>query len=178
VTAEERDGGPVRQPRPATVLLVDDEEDLRTLIRIGLQRSGDFEVVAEAANGRAAIDLAAEHQPDVVLLDLMMPGLDGREALPKIVSTSPSSMVVVLSALQARQEAAPSLAAGAFAYVEKTELGADMAGQLTSLLLEFRRALRGETVVAPSSKVHISATITGSSAAVAITDADIDDDGH
>lgn len=162
--------------RPATVLLVDDEEDLRTLIRIGLQRSGDFRVVAEAANGREAIDLAAEHQPDVVLLDLMMPELDGREALPKLVSISPTSMIVVLSALQARQEAAPSIAAGAFAYVEKTELGADMAGQLTSLLLEFRRALQGETVLAPSAKIHLSATVTGSSAAVAIADAELDGD--
>ena len=169
------DGGlPDGTNDPATVLLVDDEEDLRTLIRIGLQRSGAFTVVAEAANGRDAIDLAAEHTPDVVLLDLMMPEVDGREALPKIVSASPRSMVVVLSALQARQEAAPSIAAGAFAYVEKTELGSDMAGQLTSLLLEFRRALRGETVLAPSSRVHVSAGVSGATTAVAIADADLD----
>ncbi len=160
-----------RRP-PASVLLVDDEVDLRTLIRIGLQRSGDFSVIAEAANGREAIDLAGEHHPDVVLLDLMMPELDGREALPRIVAASPRSMIVVLSALQARQEAAPSIAAGAFAYVEKTDLGADMAGQLTSLLLDFRRALNGETVLAPSSTVHLSATISGNAASVAIADAD------
>jgi DNA-binding NarL/FixJ family response regulator len=159
---------------PATVLLVDDEEDLRTLIRIGLQRSGEFDVVAEAADGREAIELADRHRPDVVLLDLMMPDVDGREALPQIISRSPSSMVVVLSALQARQEAAPSIAAGAFAYVEKTELGSDMAGKLAALLLDFRRALGGETVLAPSSAVHLSARLASGSAAVAIADADLD----
>jgi DNA-binding NarL/FixJ family response regulator len=176
VTKDEGELLPEEATEPATVLLVDDEEDLRTLIRIGLQRSGAFRVVAEAANGRDAIELAGEHTPDVVLLDLMMPEVDGREALPKIVAASPRSMVVVLSALQARQEAAPSIAAGAFAYVEKTELGSDMAGQLTSLLLEFRRALRGETVLAPGSQVHVSAGVSGSATAVAIADADLDRD--
>lgn len=134
----------------ATVMIADDEPDIRSLLRIALQRDGRFDVVAEAANGHEAIDGAVQHRPDVVLLDLKMPGLDGRRALPQLVAASPRSMVVVLSVLEASVEEAPALAAGAFAYLQKDELTGDLSGEISALLQEFRRALRGETVIAPA----------------------------
>lgn len=132
------------------VLLVDDHADLRKLMRLGLQRSGRFRVVGEAGNGTEAIELATELQPDIVILDLLMPELDGREALPTILLRSPRSMVVVLSALDAKTEAAPAIATGAFAYLEKTEVADDLADVIAGLYADFRRALTGETVIAPA----------------------------
>lgn len=182
VTAVSGSGGRMRQSGSigaenalATVLLVDDEEDLRTLLRMGLERSHRFTVVGEGATGRQGIELARELRPDVVLLDLMMPEQDGRHALPSIVTVSPSSMVVVVSALQARNEASPAIAAGAFAYIEKAELSQDVTERLTRLLIDFRRALRGETVVAPS-HLHVHASTTPRAAAVALVDAALDEE--
>ena len=71
------------------VMICDDEPSLRTLLRIALGLEPDLEVVAEAANGREAIDLAEQHRPDVILLDLAMPVMDGLEALPKLRAVAP-----------------------------------------------------------------------------------------
>ncbi|MFP5309135.1 MAG: response regulator [Actinomycetes bacterium] len=134
--------------RPS-VLLVEDEPDLRFLVRENLHRSGRFEVEAEAADGEEAIALLEDLQPDIVLLDIMMPGMNGRQALPRILVASPTSMVVMLSALDAVAEERPALAAGAFAYLEKRVIGPELPGVLDDLYRRFLRALSGETVVAP-----------------------------
>ncbi len=78
-------------------LLVDDAASLRALVRIALNRDGDFDVVAEAGDGRDAIEKASRWRPDVVLLDLAMPVMDGLEALPRIREVSPSSSIVVFT---------------------------------------------------------------------------------
>ncbi len=152
----DRAGGEV-----ATVLVVDDEPDVRLLIGLGLRDDGRFEVVAEATDGEQAVALASAHQPDIILLDLRMPGTDGREAIPRLLVVAPRSMVVVLSALQARHEASPVLALGAFAYVEKTGLGGHLPRDLGALLDEFRRALRGETVLAGRPAVAVAREVYG-----------------
>ena len=136
-------------PVSASVLLVDDEADIRYLARLQLRRDEGFEVVGEAADGLEAVDLASRFQPDVVLLDVMMPHMDGYTALPGILTASPRSMVVMLSALDAVTNEEPALAAGAFAYLEKDAIVAGFAEVLAELHGRFRRALAGETVWAP-----------------------------
>ena len=97
-------------------LVADDSADTRALIRASLLGFGDFEVVGEASNGAEAIELAAEHEPDVVILDLAMPVMDGMAALPEIRRRSPSSRIVVFSAFnrQDLRDDAARLGAHAF----------------------------------------------------------------
>lgn len=101
------------------VLLVDDALDIRMLVRMGLERDGRFVVIAEADNGREAIDHAREHQPDVVVLDIAMPVMDGLEALPEIREAAPSSRVVMLSGFTSESMRVGATDQGADAYIEK-----------------------------------------------------------
>lgn len=103
----------------ARVLLADDTPDLRALLKFVLSRQDDFVVVAEAADGKEAVDLAVEHRPDVVLLDLAMPVLDGLEAIPGVRAAVPDAKIIVLSGFDAGNMAAEAVAAGADAYLEK-----------------------------------------------------------
>jgi DNA-binding NarL/FixJ family response regulator len=105
-------------PRPIRVAIVDDTEDLRFLLRHALERGG-MEVVAEAGNGLEGIDAARETQPDVVLLDLAMPVLDGRAALPRIRREAPRARIIVLSGFGADLLSDELLALGAVGYIEK-----------------------------------------------------------
>lgn len=134
---------------PATIVLADDSRDVRAIARRHLERHDRFDVVGEAADGRDAVAVVAELQPDVVLLDLRMPRMDGLEALPQILTRSPGTMVAALSAMESDLMADAARARGAFAYIEKNELDADLGERLWRLLQEFRRALAGDTVVAP-----------------------------
>ena len=101
------------------VVLVDDMVELRQLIKLTLERSGRFEVVGQAGNGREGIEVAAETDPDLVLLDVSMPVMDGLEALPIICRTVPSTTVVMLSGFSEVRLGAEAAAAGAAAYLEK-----------------------------------------------------------
>lgn len=103
----------------ARVLLADDTPDIRALLRLVLSRQDDFEVVAEAADGSQAIAMAREHRPDLVLLDLAMPVMDGLEAIPGVREAVPHCKIVVLSGFNADQMAAEAMSAGADAYIEK-----------------------------------------------------------
>jgi CheY-like chemotaxis protein len=87
------DGAPVR------VVLADDRPELRMMVRLALELAGGFEVVGEASTGADAIALARQQQPDVVLLDVLMPGMTGLEALPQISKVAPDSKVVILTAV-------------------------------------------------------------------------------
>jgi DNA-binding NarL/FixJ family response regulator len=87
----------VTRDRPLKVLLVDDVTEMRTLLRTVLRRRPGLEIAAEAADGRRAVALASEHQPDVVVLDLGLPDLEGREVLTGIRNHAPASRVVVFS---------------------------------------------------------------------------------
>lgn len=100
-------------------LLVDDAVELRVLIRRALEASGRYEVVAEAGDGAEAIELAAELLPELILLDLSMPRMDGLEALPRLHAVSPSSDVVILTGHTRELAEAAALAAGAIAFLEK-----------------------------------------------------------
>src|SRR5688500_5919139 len=104
---------------PYRTLLADDVFDLRFMVRLALERSGKFEVVAEAENGQEAVDMARAHKPDLVLLDISMPVLDGLEALPQVLEACTECKVVMLSGFEASRLGATALELGAAGYLEK-----------------------------------------------------------
>lgn len=103
-----------------TVLLADDHELVRRGVRAFLDTLSDIEVVAEAATGRGAVALAAQHHPDVVLMDLLMPDMDGVEATRQTKKVSPHSEVIILTSHHEDEHIFPALRAGALSYVLKT----------------------------------------------------------
>jgi DNA-binding NarL/FixJ family response regulator len=109
----------VAPPVPRRVLVVDDAEDLRMLLRIKLERAAGLDVVGEAVDGLDGVEQAARLQPDLVLLDVAMPRMDGLEALPLILDAVPGVRVVVLSGFNEGTMAEKALAAGADHYVVK-----------------------------------------------------------
>lgn len=103
----------------AQVLVVDDVEELRVLSRVRLERAG-HEIVGEASTGREAIAAAAALQPDLVVLDVMMPELTGLDALPEIVRVAPAAKVLVFSSLS-DVTLAKVLALGGHALLDKID---------------------------------------------------------
>ncbi|MCW2762890.1 MAG: sensor hybrid histidine kinase [Marmoricola sp.] len=84
-------------PHRTSVVVVDDSGDLRALYRLSLDQTEDFEVVGEATDGLEGLVSAQVHQPDLVLLDISMPVMDGLQALPLILATCPATTVVMLT---------------------------------------------------------------------------------
>ncbi len=101
------------------VAIVDDSTDIRQLWRRLLEVSPDFEVCADVGDGEAAVEIARRLRPDVMLLDLSMPGTGGLDALPRILAESPATQVVVLSGFGKRSYAERAFASGARGYLEK-----------------------------------------------------------
>lgn len=101
------------------VVLADDVAALRRLVRLTIEASGRFTVEAEAANGVEAVEAARRLQPDLVLLDLSMPEMDGLEALPRVLSVAPRSRVAVFSGFNHVRMAPVALRMGASEYLEK-----------------------------------------------------------
>jgi CheY-like chemotaxis protein len=99
---------------PLRVVLVDDAVDVRRLVRTALRFRGGFDVVAEAGNGRDAIRLAAELQPDLVVLDLGLPDIAGGDVLSSIRATSPTTKVVVFSGTETSDRASVQQRADGF----------------------------------------------------------------
>lgn len=129
--ADDGPAEPDRRPEPGTsdagasegqrarVLVVDDSEDVRFLLTVQLAGMAGVEVVGEAADGEDAVRLATELRPDLVLLDLAMPRMDGLQALPLIREAVPGVRVVVLSGFEGSVMADRAVEAGASRYVEK-----------------------------------------------------------
>ncbi len=106
------------EPSAKRILLVDDVVEIRYLLRMLLANVRLCQVVGEAEDGKGAVELAQELQPDVVILDVEMPVLDGFRALPMILQVAPGAKVIVYSSAEpAREREAFEL--GAFAYVQK-----------------------------------------------------------
>jgi len=119
---------------PIRVLLCDDTRDIRLLLALALELAGGFQVVGEAADGSEAIAQATTHQPDVVLLDLAMPVLDGLQALPLIRENAPGALVVVLSGFGADAMGEEAVRLGAATYVQKGVNPTELAEQLRTLV--------------------------------------------
>ena len=108
------------------VVLADDHVVLRQGVRALLERHG-FDVVAEASDGRAAVELARQHEPDVAVLDIMMPLLNGIDAARQIVEARPGIQVVMLTALEQDRLVTEAVRAGVRGFVLKTQAGEDLA---------------------------------------------------
>ncbi len=125
-----------------TVLLVDDHALVRQGVRAFLETQSDIVVVAEADSGEEAVRLAAEHAPDVALVDLIMPGMDGVEATRRLKARSPRTNVVVLTSYHDDEHVFPAIQAGALSYILK-EVGPN------ELADAVRKAASGEAVLHP-----------------------------
>ena len=157
-------------------LLVDDVEDIRALLQMLMQEDGRFEVLAEASDGQAAIALAERLQPDVVVLDLAMPVMDGLTALPALRSAAPGARVVILSGFPKDQMGPPTQEAGAVGYLEKGRnvrtLAADIHA-LASVLDAVQMVLEKELPAEPRSASAARQAVT-SALITDITDGALD----
>ncbi len=139
---------------PITVLIVDDHEVVRKGVRAYLDTLPELKVVGEAASGEEAIELTGEHIPDVVLMDLILPGMDGVEATRQIKNISPRSQIVVLTSYHQDEHIFPALQAGAISYILK-----DM--KMDKLAEAVRKAARGEVTLHPRVAARVIQEIHG-----------------
>lgn len=133
---------------PITILIVDDHAVVRHGARAFLDAQPDFTVVGDVGSGGEAVLLAADLAPDVVLMDLVMPGLDGVQATRLVKQKSPCSQVIVLTSYHEDEQIFPAIRAGALSYLLK-----DIS--LPELAEAIRKAARGEVVLHP----HIAARV-------------------
>jgi DNA-binding NarL/FixJ family response regulator len=101
------------------VLLADDAEELRRVLRVCLEHDGRFSIVGEAGDGEEAVQLAASVQPDVILLDVAMPVVDGLEAIPRLQQVAPDAKIAVLSGFSTGSVGTEAVRRGAHHYLEK-----------------------------------------------------------
>jgi DNA-binding NarL/FixJ family response regulator len=127
---------------PITVMIVDDHEMVRHGAAGYLEAQDDIKVVAEADSGEEAIRLVREHIPDVVLMDLVMPGMDGVEATRKVKDISPRTQIIVLTSYHQDEHIFPALQAGAISYLLKDVKAAELVDAI-------RRAAHGEATLHP-----------------------------
>ncbi len=125
-----------------SLLITDDHALVRQGIRAFLELQPDLNVIGEAGSGEEAVRMAAELVPDVVLMDLVMPGIGGVEATRQVKQVSPHSQVIVLTSYHEDEYIFPALRAGALSYVLKV-VGPD------ELADTVRKAARGESVLHP-----------------------------
>src|SRR4029079_3302541 len=138
---------------PSTVLLVDDHALLRTGVANIINQEADLRVVAEAGNGREAVQALAPHRPDGTLLDLRMPVMEGVEAVRQIREIDPRARVIVLTTYDTDDEIARALHARAAAYVLKAISADDLVGCI-------RDVLAGKTYLAPAAAAKLAEGVT------------------
>jgi NarL family two-component system response regulator LiaR len=143
-------------PQPISLLLVDDHEVVRKGVRAYLDTLAEFQVVGEAGSGDEAIGLVSDLIPDVVLLDLIMPGMDGVETIRKIKDISPRTQVVVLTSFHEDVHIFPALKAGAISYILK-----DM--KMEKLVDAIHRAVQGEVTLHPRVAARVLQNLRGES---------------
>ena len=135
-------GGSAQTATPIRVLLADDQPLIRLGFRMVLSSAPDIELVGEAETGAAAVDLTTALRPDVVLMDVRMPGMDGIEATRRIVSERPQSRVLILTTFDLDEYAYAALNAGASGFLLKD-------AQPAELIAAIRTIARGDAVIAP-----------------------------
>ena len=140
--------------QPITVVIVDDHQVVRQGVRAFLETQADLTVVAEGESGEAAIQAALEHVPDVMLMDLVMPGMDGVEATRQVKNASPRTQIVVLTSYHQDEHIFPALRAGAISYILKDVTMDDLAESV-------RRAARGEATLHPRVAARVIQEIHG-----------------
>ena len=138
------------ESKPVTVVLADDHVMVRNGIRMVLEAEGGIEVVAEAADAEEAARRTLGHKPDILLLDLSMPGLPAIEAIPKIVERSPDTAIIVLTMQKEPAFARQALQSGARGYVIKHSAAAELVNAIHAVL-------EGETYINPALGARIAA---------------------
>jgi two-component system, NarL family, response regulator LiaR len=128
--------------QPITLLIIDDHQLVRWGVRTFLATQPDITVVGEAGSGDEALRLAAELVPDVALMDLVMPGMDGVETTRRLKAISPRTQVIVLTSYHEDEHIFPAILAGALSYMLKDVGTAELADAV-------RKAARGEAVMHP-----------------------------
>ncbi len=137
-----------------SIIIVDDHEVVRKGIRAYLESTPEFKVLGEAISGADALQLVAELIPDIVLMDLIMPGLDGVETIREIKKISPRSQVVVLTSFHEDIHVFPALKAGAISYILK-----DM--KMEELAEALQHAAHGEVTLHPLIAARVLRSIRG-----------------
>jgi DNA-binding NarL/FixJ family response regulator len=135
---------------PIRVVLADDHHLVRAGFRALIQNFTGFEVVAEASDGREAVQLVEKFQPDLVLMDIMMPELDGLGAAVQVAAVSPQTRVVILSMNSGADSVLSAMRVGAAGYVLKDVSPAE-------LELALRSVARGQTYLSPAASRHVIA---------------------
>jgi two-component system, NarL family, response regulator LiaR len=138
-----------------TIVIVDDHSIVRQGVRALLETQKDIFIAGEAASGDEAIRLCADQAPDVVLMDLVMPGLNGVEATRQIKQVSPRTQVIVLTSYHEDEHILPAIRAGALSYLLK-DIGP------SELLMAVRKAARGETTIHPRVAASMMQALHGS----------------
>jgi len=139
---------------PITIMIVDDHEMVRKGAIGYLAAQTDLVVVAEASRGEDAVELAREHIPDVVLMDLVMPGMDGVEATRKVKDVSPRTQIIVLTSYHQDEHIFPALKAGAISYLLKDV-------KARELVEAIHRAARGEATLHPRVAARVIKQFSG-----------------
>jgi len=142
------------------VVLVDDQSLVRTGLRMILDETEDIEVVGEAGDGASAVEVTAQARPDVVLMDIRMPGTDGITATKRVRALSPSPKVILLTTFDLDDYLFGGLRAGASGFLLKDTLAAD-------LIAAVRVVVTGEAVTAPSATRRLIAHVMAESQPVA-----------
>jgi NarL family two-component system response regulator LiaR len=137
-----------------TVLLVDDHAIVRQGVRTFLATQPDLSVVAEAGTGAEAVTLAAQYVPDVILMDLIMPDMDGVEATRRVKQVSPRSQVVVMTSYHEDEHIFPALKAGALSYLLKDLSSEELAAAI-------RKAAVGEAILHPRVAARVIKELQG-----------------
>ena len=137
---------------PVTVLIVDDHPLVRQGVRAFLETQADICVVGDAASGADALVIAAESAPDVVLMDLLMPGMDGIETTRRLKAISPRSQVILLTSHHDDDTVLPALKSGVLSYLLK-DVGADVLADAV------RKAARGEVMLHPRIAAQVIAAL-------------------
>jgi NarL family two-component system response regulator LiaR len=134
-----------------SVMIVDDHEMVRRGACSYLEAQPDISVVAQAGSGEEAVKLAREFVPDVVLMDLVMPGMDGVDATRKVKDVSPRTQIIILTSFHQDEYIFPALQAGAISYLLKDVKAAE-------LVEAIRRAARGEATLHPKIAARVIKT--------------------
>jgi len=140
---DQGDNSTAGNPARIRVLVADDHPVVRTGLAAVIAQEADLQLVAEAADGRQAVALFAEHRPDVVLIDLRMPVMDGIEAIRAITREFPAARILALTTYEGDADIQRALEAGASGYLLKDML-------LTEVITAVRAVHRGERVIPPA----------------------------
>lgn len=124
------------------VLFVDDHEMVRIGVSAYLSAQSDIEVIGEADNGLKAVELAMELRPDVILMDLVMPEMDGIEATKRIIEKWPEAKIIIVTSFLDDEKVYPALEAGATSYMLKTSKASEIARAV-------RSTFQGQSVLEP-----------------------------